>query len=142
MKWLSEALIIDVWEGARIRNFSGNTRGLAVRKFDIPGSSGWTILRWKEKTLHALSYDTTILFDSDKAILDLEHPGMRSEFDRHLARRLGAPEEAVDEGVVFYPEDGAWILHGGVTQGRFTRRGLAVGVEDFILARVIAWKEV
>lgn len=78
--------------------------------------------------------------------LDLEHAPTRRNFDAELALALGAPPEAVDEGVVFFSEGESWgwsIGAGADPEGdfRWTESFMPAtkGATDPLLARALAW---
>jgi hypothetical protein len=87
-------------------------------------------------------------------VLDLSDPDTRAAFDRRLALRLGAPEEAVVEGVRVFPVGpGEWRMEAGCDYLGLdcnkepylrTRWELALNIDtnDPLLARVLAWKSV
>ena len=95
-------------------------------------------------------------------VVDLSDPDTLAAFDRRLALRLGAPEEAVREGVLFWlndgesPNAGGWLWEvqaGGEHRERLSGGGyssapkwdgdcIRIGTRDPFLARVRAWKSV
>lgn len=85
---------------------------------------------------------------------DLADADTRAMFDRRLALHLGAPVEAVDEGIRFYPcGRGRWRIDAGCDylgddcNGEPylpTRWGAALNIDtlDPLTARCLAWKSV
>ena len=85
--------------------------------------------------------------DADmQAVVNLEDGDVLAAFDRRLALRLGAPEEAVREGVIFYRYNGVWILSAGNPERYWWRNSndgrFGEDTEDERLARVRAWNSV
>ena len=86
-----------------------------------------------------------------KAIVNLDNPDVLAAFDRRLALRLGAPEEAVREGVMFCSFALTWIVWAGQGNG-FDEGDFAwehrlsyaeIGnADDPLLARVRAWNSI
>lgn len=98
--------------------------------------------------------------DMKNIVVDLSDPDTLAAFDRRLALRLGAPEEAVREGALFWlneaeplNEDG-WLWEvqaGGEQRERLSGGGysstpkwdgdcIRISTRDPLLARVRAWK--
>ncbi len=134
--WREEAKGIVAWSGSLAIHESGTVRvidvqadGRIVVVLHFRGSFGVGVVRPGE----------------DGAVPDLSDPDTCAAFDCRLALRLGAPEEAAREGVIFSPrEDGTgWRMLAGlaVTWDWFCGRD-ALNTNDPLLARVRAWHSV
>lgn len=153
--WQEEAVGIVPWIGAQIVNDNGDV-GIQVEE---PNSEGWfNVMRIPAQwdlvgfcVARALPGEDPPFIGS---VPNLEDPDTLAAFDRRLALRLGAPEDAVREGVVFFQEGSTWICAAGGYLGE-TRAGHNVarlrwyhdagwldGATDTLLARVRAWKSV
>lgn len=84
--WQDEARGIEPWVGARV-SWGRYNHGVVVEV-----SARATVRSWAGPTESDISIDDLLLF--------LDESDTRSAFDRRLASRLGAPPEAVEEGVI------------------------------------------
>jgi hypothetical protein len=76
---------------------------------------------------------------------DLADPDTRAAFDRRLALRLGAPPEAVDEGVLFYRVGRQFRIAAGSADENGLHvwcHGVPGSANDSLLARALAWRSV
>lgn len=128
--WRQEARLILPWEGAQTTRPDGRHLGRVVVAYD-------------NGTVDATEADN---LRPGEAVLDLEDPDTRAMFDHRLARRLGAPEDVVREGVmVFRSNEDVWCVVAGRPVesdgfGRWYRSFLAAGCgDDGRLFRVRAW---
>lgn len=84
--WQEEARGIEPWVGARVLAFGG---------------AGYVALSGYGEVWRVADHDAPWeVLDALRPILDLTDPDTLSAFDRRLALRLGAPVEAVREGVI------------------------------------------
>lgn len=83
--------------------------------------------------------------DMKNIVVDLSDLDTLAAFDRRLALRLGAPEEAVREGVIASVVDGHVVAVAGFRpdcRQPAWERGVEVRTSDGLLARVRAWKSI
>lgn len=96
--WRDAARGIPVWIGAFVQalTFGGDYR---------PGFIGHAGIRMSD-TGHVLPL-------TGREVPDLSDPDTRVAYDRRLALALGAPVEAVEEGVSIYRDEDSWSLRAG-----------------------------
>ncbi len=135
--WREAARGIPVWEGARVLvarsgrvTFLGRVEFIDGDRIVCREPAGQVLLSASE----------------DPVVPDLADPDVRAAYDRRLALALGAPPEAVDEGVVFFSSGDGWgwsIAAGADPEGDFlwTRSFMPEtnGACDRLHARALAW---
>lgn len=138
--WQHEARGIEPWHSARVLDV-GTGRAYTALYADplyilntrIPA---WTV--WSPDGLEG--------FATDILVLDLSDPDTLAAFDRRLALRLGASEEAVREGVQVFREGNSWTVAAGVFKGYGDNwlwfKDTEINVDCHILARVRVWNSV
>lgn len=154
LDWKREAVGIEPWAGAVVCDPNAPSRFARIVGLGwgpLGAGDGWRI-RENDGTEKSAS--------RGYFIPDLSDPDTLAAFDRRLALRLGAPEEAVREGVMFIYADAAhgldayWTIAAGepnwnledwswdVVFGLSERHRPSLGTDDPLLARVRAWNSV
>lgn len=153
--WQQEAVGIEPWPGAKVRNEEGV---VAVCVCAVGDDGEFSVALQDEDWPVLIGMYAAIVCHGEcqsfvGAIVDLSDPDTLAAFDRRLALRLGAPEDSVREGVRFY-WDGSeqeWTLEVGYYRMWFEvfpeRDGYPHGRdgetgEPSIFARIRAWKSI
>lgn len=134
MSWQEEAKGIEPWPGALL---------VSGERCCVVGKGGWVVV-----ATDSSPYGSTAILDAGSPNMppvDLSDPDTRAAFDRRLALRLGAPVEAMTEGVVFYENCGGidqWTVHVGANERWRVVMNFDGTAGKPLLARVRAWKSV
>lgn len=137
-----ETLGIKPWPGASITHVTRGYVGTAYQVGDV------LVYGMIHKDARGFRFDW-----HDEATIDLLDPDTLAAFDRRLALRLGAPEEAVREGVIVQLDGGYLSVFVGMVECRIDASDYLVPERDVapvvdlktdcpILARIRAWRSV
>lgn len=124
-------------------------------KTEARGIESWPYVRLRWCGSPALPPGVVLIYgvadlgpdDLAQCVVDLADPDVLAAFDRRLALRLGAPVEAVREGVMIFPLDEMWHVCAGYGGARPKWAWVGCVGEheprlDPLLFRVRAWRSV
>jgi len=134
--WHDEARKVPLFDGAAIS--ANGAKGRVTTRSATDRRFWW--IRWDGDEADGYFHDRVRQEAGSALIPDLTDPMTANEALRRLALAMGAPEEAVEEGVMFrYDEDNEeWDLFAGP---ELVWCHLAQGITDRPAAIARAWKE-